>query len=123
MRKYNINTVQVHTTEQLYGKTTSAVQVNSSTGKQVRTTVDATQGWLLSPTLFNGFLRRIMPDALKEHDGNVSVGGRNNTNLRSADDIDALVEEERSGGSAVDNIMDYQSRCRKIDPSYLGSFG
>ena len=46
-------------------------------------------------TLFNIFLERIMSDALKEHDGKVSIGGRNITNLRFADDIDALAEKEQ----------------------------
>ena len=36
-----------------------------------------------------------MTDALEEHDGKVSIGGRNITNLRFADDIDALAEEEQ----------------------------
>ena len=35
-----------------------------------------------------------MSDTLEEHDGNVSIGGRNITNLRFADDIDILGEEE-----------------------------
>ena len=41
------------------------------------------------------FLERIMSDALEEHDGKVSIGGRNITNLRFADDKDALAEEEQ----------------------------
>ena len=36
-----------------------------------------------------------MSDALEEHDGKVSKGGRNITNLRFADDTDALAEEEQ----------------------------
>ena len=36
-----------------------------------------------------------MSDALEEHDGKVSKGGRNITNLRFADDINALAEEEQ----------------------------
>ena len=36
-----------------------------------------------------------MSDALEEHDGKVSTGGRNITNLTLADDIDALTEEEQ----------------------------
>ena len=36
-----------------------------------------------------------MTDALEEHDGKVSIGGRNITNLRFADDIDALAEKEQ----------------------------
>ena len=37
-----------------------------------------------------------MSDALEEHNGKVSIGGRKITNLRFADDIDALAEENRS---------------------------
>ena len=36
-----------------------------------------------------------MPDAMKEHDGKVSIGGRNITNLLFAEDTDALAEEEQ----------------------------
>ena len=36
-----------------------------------------------------------MTDALEEHNGLVSTGGRNITNLPFADDIDALAEEEQ----------------------------
>ena len=35
--------------------------------------------------LLQHFLERIMSDALEEHDGKVSVGGRTITNLRFAD--------------------------------------
>ena len=35
------------------------------------------QGRLLSPTLFNIFLERIMADALEDREGTVSIGGRN----------------------------------------------
>ena len=93
MRKYNSSANLVRTTEQLYDKATSAVQMNGSIGEWFRTTVGVRQGCLLSPTLFNIFLERILSDALKEHDGKVSIGGRNITSLRFADDIDALAEE------------------------------
>ena len=52
------------------------------------------KGLLFSPTLFNVFLERIMSDAVAEHDGKVSIGGRTVTNLRLADDIEALAEEQ-----------------------------
>ena len=80
----------VSTIEQLYNKATSALQMNGSIGEWFRTTVGVRQGCLLSPTLFNIFLERIMSDALEEHDGKFSVGGRNINSLRFADDIDAL---------------------------------
>ena len=37
-----------------------------------------------------------MSNALKEHDGKVSIGGRNITNLRFADDIDAVMKKNRN---------------------------
>ena len=94
MRKYNVSANLVPTTEQLYGKATSAVQMNGSIREWFRTKVGVRQGCLQSPTPFNIFLERIMSDALEEHDGKVNIGGRNITNLRFADDIDALAEEE-----------------------------
>ena len=95
MRKYNIRANLVRTIEQLYDKATSAVQMNGSIGEWFRTTAGVRQGCLLSPTLFNIFLEWIMSDALEEHDGKVSLSGRNITNLRFADDMDALAEEEQ----------------------------
>ena len=62
------------------------------------------QGCLLSTTLFNIFLERIMSDTLEEHDGKVSIGGRNITNLRFADDIDALAEEEQELEALVESL-------------------
>ena len=59
---------------------------------------------LLSPTLFNIFLEQIMTDALEEHNGNVSTGGRNTTNLRFADDTDALAEEEQELEALVESL-------------------
>ena len=79
VRRYNIYSNLVRTIEQLYDKATSAVQMNGSIGELFKTTVGVSQGCLLSPTLFNIFLERIMSDALEEHDGKVSIGGRNIT--------------------------------------------
>ena len=90
--------------EQLYEKATSAVQMNGSIGELFRTTVGVRQGCLLSPTLFNIFFERIMSYALEEHDGKVSIGGRNITNLRFADDIDALAEEEQELEALVESL-------------------
>ena len=60
------------------------------------------QGCLLSPTLFNIFLERIMTDALEDHEGTVSIGGRTTTNLRFADDIDGLAGEEEELANLVE---------------------
>ena len=80
--------------QNLYSKATSAVLFNGSIGDWFRTTVGVRQGCLLSPTLFNIFLERIMTDALQNHDDNVSIVGRTITNLRFADDTDGLAGEE-----------------------------
>ena len=55
------NLIQV--IKNLYNKATSAVLFNSSIGDWFRTTVGVREGWLLSPTLFDIFLERIMTDA------------------------------------------------------------
>ena len=44
-----------------------------------------------------------MSDALEEHDGKVSIGGRKITNLRFFDDIDALAEEEQTLEALVES--------------------
>ena len=106
MRKYNISANLVRTIEQLYDKATSADQMNGSIGEWFRTTVGVRQGCLLSPTLFNIFLERIMSDALEEHDGKVSIGGRNITNLRFADDIIGVGRGGARGGQAPPIILE-----------------
>ena len=50
------------------------------------------------------FFKRIMSDVLEEHDGKVSIGDRNITNLRFADVIDALAEEERELEALVESL-------------------
>ena len=45
-----------------------------------------------------------MSDVLEEHDGRVTIGGRNITNLRFADDIDALAEEEQELEALVESL-------------------
>ena len=45
-----------------------------------------------------------MSKVLEEHDGKVSMGGRNTTNLRFADDIDALAEEEQGLEILVESL-------------------
>ena len=45
-----------------------------------------------------------MTDALEDHQGTVSIGGRTITNLRFADDIDGLAGKEEELASLVDHV-------------------
>ena len=75
LRKYNINASIIRATENLYDKAQSAALFNGSTGEWFRTTVGVQQACLLSPTLFNIFLERIICEALDDHEGSDSIGG------------------------------------------------
>ena len=66
-------------------KTIYTEQIEATSGEDHR---------LLSPTIFNIFLERIIKDALEDHEGTVSIGGRTITNLRFADDNNGLAREE-----------------------------
>ena len=105
----------VRTIEQLCDKATNAVQMNGSIGEWLRTTIGVRQGCLLSPTLSNIFLERIISDALEEHDEKVSIGGRHITNLRFADDIDALAEEEQELETLLVESLDKTCTRYKMD--------
>ena len=116
MWKYNVSANVVCTIEQLYDKAKSAVQMHGRIGEWFRTIVGVRQGCHLSPTLFSISLEWIMSEVLREHDGKVSIGGRNITNLRFADDIDALAEEEQ-GREALDKSLDKTCTRYKMEIS------
>ena len=94
MRLYDIKDNLIRTIECLHNKATSAIY-HDSIGEWFRTTIGERQGCLLYPTLFNIFLERKMADALEDHEGTVSIGGRTITNLRFAEDIDGLAGQEQ----------------------------
>ena len=95
MRKYNISANHIRVIKYLYDKATSAVLLNSSIGDWFRTTVGVRHECLLSHTLFNIFLERIMTDTSEDHEGTVSIGGRTITNLHFADDISGSQQERK----------------------------
>ena len=104
MKKYNINTNLIWVIKNLYDKATSAVIFNNSRGDWLQTTVGIRQGCgcLLSPTLFNIFLERIITDALEDHEGTVSIGGRTVPSLRFIDDVDGSAGEEEELAKLVE---------------------
>ena len=93
VKKYNISTNFIQVIKNLCDKATSAVLFNNSVGDWFQTAVGVRQRCLLLPNLFSIFLEKIMTDALEDHEGSVSIGGRTITNLRFADDIDGLEGE------------------------------
>ena len=104
MKKYNISTNLIRVIKNPYNKATSAILFNSSIEDWFRTTVGVRQGCLLSPTLFNIFLERITTDALEDHEGTVSIGGRTITSLRFADDINGLAGEAEELAKLVERL-------------------
>ena len=104
MKKYNISTNLILVIKNFYNKATNAVLFNGSIGDWFRTTVGVRQGCLLSPTLFNIFLERIMSDALEDHEGTVNIRCRTITISRFADDIDRLVGEEEELTKLVERL-------------------
>ena len=91
--------------ENLYDMAQSAVLFNGTTGEWFRTTVGIRQGCLLSPTLFNIFLERIMCEALDDHEGSVSIAGRLITNFRFVDDIVVNAEEAEEAGILIGRLV------------------
>ena len=89
----------------LYYNSTSAVYKDGTIGDWIKTTVGVRQGCVLSPTLFNLFLEKIMTDALDGHVCSVSIGGRPITNLRFADDIDGLAGSEEELRQLVERLV------------------
>ena len=55
-------------------------------------------------TLFNIILERIISDALEDHEGTVSIGGRTITKLHFARDIDGLAGQERELVKLVNHL-------------------
>ena len=62
------------------------------------------------------FVERIMADALDDHEGIVSIGGRTITNFRFADDIDGLAGEEEELAKLVERL-DKASTAYDMDMS------
>ena len=102
-------TAELNEPKKQYESVISAVLINGK-GKWFRTTIGVRQGGLLSPTLLTVFLEMIMTEALERHDGGVSIGGRNITNLRFVDDIDDLANSEHDLFKLTDSINEASKR-------------
>ncbi|GFO27372.1 endonuclease-reverse transcriptase [Plakobranchus ocellatus] len=100
-----------------YEKAISSVFLNNNIGRWFRTTVGVRQGYLLSPTLFDIFLERIMKEAPEDHESIISIGGRHLTNLRFADDIDELAGKEEELATLTEQLVktfrEHETEIRK----------
>ena len=103
MKKFNISRKLIETIQSLYENAMSAVLVQGATGEWFHTSVGVRQACLLSPTL-NIFLEDIITHALENYNGTISIGGRQITNLRFADDIDSITDEEGELTKLVHNL-------------------
>ena len=104
MKHFNTNANLIRMIQNLYDKATSAVYLNNSIGGLVQNHRRSKTRLCALPTLFNNFLERIMTDALNDREGTVSIGGRNITNLRFADDIDGLAGREEELADLVERL-------------------
>ena len=95
MNYYNINANLIRVIQNLCGITSSVIYLNGDIGDWFPTTVGVRHECLLSRTLFNVFLERIMTDAFEDHQETISIGGKTITNLRFAGDIDGLAGSEQ----------------------------
>ena len=110
MKKYNMSQKFTNTIKQLYAKAINVIISQGSVGDRFKTTVGVRQGCLLSSTIFNVCLERIMSEALENQCGTVSIGGRNITNLHFADDIDGLAGSKDERATLEKNMDEISSR-------------
>ena len=89
----------VRTLEGIYRKSESAVGIGPDLGEWFKTDVGVKKGDPLSPLLFIAYLDRVM-DSVKgcedQDQGGVNIGGTRIKDLRFADDIDLLEENDRA---------------------------
>jgi len=96
--------------EKMYEGTFSAVRAAEGLSEWFETVVGALQGCVLSPVLFNIFLE-LIARALNGVDAVVVLSGHVVNNLRFADDIAAVAENEHNLQAVVDGI---ESESTKI---------
>ena len=117
MRNFGITNEIIEIIESLYSNSTSAVLINNVTGNFFDTIVGVRQGCLLYLVLFNIFLEQIMINSLHENTSTISIGGRNISNLRFADDID-LIAGSNTELQVLTNRLSETSKAHGMEISH-----
>ena len=97
MRKHNIGEHITRIIKSLYEDAKTKVMAGELFSDWFKSSVGVRQDCILSPTLFNLFLERLMTEAIEDFDAEagISCGGVRVTNLRFADDIDLVGKSQR----------------------------
>ena len=83
---------------------TSVIYHGNNIGDWFWSTIKICQGCLLFPSLFNIFLERTLADALEDHEGTVSTGGRTITNFPFAGDTDGLAGQQQDMVKLINHL-------------------
>ena len=97
----------VDTIKQLFAKASSTVLVQGIVGDWSYASIGIHQGFLLSLTLLNILLERLMTNVLEEYHDTVSIGGQVISNLRFTD---GLAGEEQELANLVNHLHKTSSR-------------
>ena len=77
------------------------------------------QGCILSPCLFNFYAEYIMRDpGLEEAQAGIKIAGRNNNNLRYADDITLMAESEEELKSLLMKVKEESEKVQSLSHVY-----
>ena len=104
MRHYGYPEKIIRILENAYQDTFSAVRVDGELSDWFNTIVRVLQGCILSPLLFNIFLEVIMAMAMEDSHAGAVISGEVIGNLRFADDIAALGENEEDLQDTIKRI-------------------
>ncbi len=96
--------------ESLYKEIFSAVRVDAEVTEWFETIVGVLQGCMLSPLLFNIFLEVIMASSMEEMKTGAVMNGRIINNLRFADDIAVMAENQDDLQVLINRIVAESTR-------------
>jgi hypothetical protein len=104
LQHYNIPRKLTALIQNLYSQAVSAVRIGTDISDWFQQTVGVRQGCVLSPDLFNLFLEHVLGEALEAYQGGALVHGRHVSNLRFADDIDLMGENQQEAQDILQDV-------------------